>query len=98
MKRMEREEERTIYTETKARETARVRCKEQGEAQTGWGAPCQEVSRCRVQIAPGLAIHIRQWRLMGSQKYFMGDQLYVLEKTPASSTSEPPAKQPLTLP
>lgn len=28
MKRMEREEERTIYTETKARETARVRSSE----------------------------------------------------------------------
>lgn len=47
---------------------------------------------------PGLTIHIRQWRIMGSQKYFMGDPLYVLEKTPASSTSKPPAKQPLTLP
>lgn len=50
MKRMEREEERTVYTETKARETACIRCKEQRGAQTGWGATCQEVSRCRVQI------------------------------------------------
>lgn len=50
MKRMEREEERTVYTETKARETAHVRCKEQRGAQTGWGATCQEVSRCGVQV------------------------------------------------
>lgn len=80
MKRMERELERTIYTETKARDTARVRCKEQRGAQTSWGATCQEVSRCRVQIPSGLAIHIRQWRVMGSQKYFMGDHLYVLRR------------------